>query len=348
MPSHNPSGQPPFIPVNLPVVPNILIGKAGAGLPSGYAGVQFVSGDFGSDAFDGLTVNTPLKNLDTAYNRCIGGANEIVCVLGGTASVNFSSKIASGGAGLVWSKNFTHCVGLTNPLALGQRARITNGASTVLLTPLIQVSGIGCLFQNIEIANVGSHATQAAVALALTGVRNSFIDCQISGGFTATTTANAAMRSLLIGGTVGGTAVGPADENFFKHCYIGLDTIARTTTNVEVEILGGSARVRFEDCTFSIYATGSGSGAVIVKVGTNGIDRHLLFERCKFINPSTLSGGVALSDAMSISATPGGVVLLTGGCLIVGATALSASDAAIFSDNAYAAATTGKAVNLSW
>ena len=343
MPTHNPSGQPPFIPVNLPFVPNILIGKGGAGLPSGYAGVQFVSGDNGSDAFDGLTVNTPLKNLDTAYNRAIGGYNEIICVLGGSSAVTFSSKIASGGAGLVWSKNFTHCVGLATPLALGQRARITGGASTNLFTPLIQVSGIGCHFENLEIANVGSDASKAAVCLAVTGVRNVFKNCQISGGFTSTT-AVAAMRSLLIGGIVGGTPLGAADENYFQHCYIGLDTISRTSTSAEIEIMGGTARLIFEDCTISTYGTG---GNFFLKVGANGIDRFLKFIRCDFVNAYTFSGGTILTDAFSMNAAPGGVVLMRG-CAVVGATALGSADTAIFTSDAIASVSGGKAIATTW
>ena len=343
MPSHNSSGQPPFIPVSLPFCPNILIGKQGSGQPSGYAGVQFVSGDNGSDAFDGLTVNTPLKNLDTAYNRCSGGYNEVICVLGGTSSVNFSSAIASGGAGLVWSKNYTHCVGLTAPLALGQRARITGGASTNLFTPLIQVSGIGCHFENLEIANVGSDASKAAVALAVTGVRNVFKNCQISGGFTSTT-AVAAMRSLILGGITNGTFTTAADENYFQHCYIGLDTISRSSTSAEIEIGGGSARVIFEDCTISTYGAG---GNFFLKVGASGIDRFLKFIRCDFINAYTFSGGTILTDAFSMNAAPGGVVLMRS-CAVVGATALGSSDTAIFTADAIASVSGSKAIATTW
>lgn len=315
----------------------------------GYQGVQFVSADKGNDSYNGLTPSRPLKNLDTAFSRCAGGQNEIIYVLGGTAAVSFSTgnswSPTSGSTGLAWNLNYTHLIGLAAPVWIGERARITGGASTNLFTPLITVSGNGCLFQNVEIANVGSDATAAAVAVAVTGVRNAFINCQIAGGFNSTSAGNAAMRSLLLGGTVGGTGTAAADENYFQHCYIGLDTIARSAANSEVEILNGSARVSFEDCMFSTYS--SAGSNFFVTIGASGIDRFALFKRCQFMNAGTLSGGVALSDAFSFSGTPGGQILFTD-CLITGSTATSATKTAEYGDNAYAAATTAKAVNLSW
>lgn len=319
------------------VVPNIIPSKTSS------PGVFFVNGDYGSDGNSGLTPNAPLKNLDTAYNLCYGGMNEIIYVLGGTAAVSFSTKIASAGAGLVWAKNYTHCIGLAAPVQVGQRARITNGASTLLLTPLIEVRGNGCLFQNLEIANVGSHATEAAVCLLVTGQRNAFINCQISGGLGALTPQNAACRSLVIGPGFAGTP----SENYFGHCYIGVDTVARTTTSSEIEIKGGAARTVFEDCKFSTYATGSGSGSFILTVDVNGIDRFLLLNRCQILNASVLSGGVALSNAFSLSAPSGGVILITG-CLFVGVTATAATKTDIYMDNAYATGTTALAVIAGW
>lgn len=329
---------PYFVPgASVPVVPSISNGQGLNGV-----GVYFLDGANGNDGYDGSTPVTAFKTLDKAYSACLGGHNEIIYVLGSATSVNFSSKIASGGSGLVWAKTFTHLIGLCAPGMIGQRARISNGASTNLYTPLINVTGTGCVFQNLEFFNGGAHATQAAVCIAVNAVRTTFINCQISGGGHATAAGNAAMRSLTIGVTTN------SDECYFNHCYIGLDTIARTTTSVECAFgATGSARVAFEGCAFSTYATGSGSGAFFLSAGATSIDRFLLFRSCQFLNSSTLSGGVALTAALSVNASPGGVVLLTG-CLFVGATGLSASDAAIFSDNAYAAATTGKGVNLSW
>ena len=339
--THFPYGVSSFGAPIMPgyVVPNLPAGKRPAGAAAGYNGVQFVDGTNGSDANDGLTPNTALLHLDTAYNNTLGGFNEIIYVMGSSTAVNFTSSVTT--SGFTMSKNYTHVIGLNNGCMIGQRSRITNGASTTLMTPMLKVSGIGSMFMNLEIANLGDDATGAAVPLLVTGVRNSFINCQISGGFTSATAGNAAMRSLVIGASTP-TA---ADENYFNHCYIGLDTIARTSTQTEVEILGGSARVVFENCYFSTYT--SAGNNFFVKVGASGIDRFLMFKNCQFLNATTLSGGVALSNAFSWDGAAGGLIMLTG-CLINGATATSATKTVEFGDNAYAAATTAKAVNLSW
>src|SRR5208337_4356637 len=90
------------------VVPNLKPNENPTKVSAGYSGVLFVCGDTGSDANTGFSPDVPLKNLDTAYNYTLGGRNEIIYVLGGTAAVSFSTAIASGGAGLAWSKNYTH------------------------------------------------------------------------------------------------------------------------------------------------------------------------------------------------------------------------------------------------
>ena len=307
-------------------------------------GVYFVNGDFGNDGYSGASPQQCIKSLDVAYNKCAGGNNEIVYLIGGTAAVSYSSAIASGGAGLVWAKNYTHLIGLTAPSRLGQRARITGGVSTVLLTPLLTVSGNSCLFQNVEIANVGSHATTSAVSVAVTGTRNTFINCQITSGIGALN-VGAAMRALIIGGTTGGTGTTTADENFFQHCYIGDDTISKTSTSSEIEILGGSARVIFEDCIISTFGTG---GNLYLTIGANGIDRFVMFDHCKFLNAYTFRGGTILTDAFAINAAPGGLVVICGGSIVTGATALSASDTAIFSGDPIPSVSGAKAIAMTW
>lgn len=322
---------------------------AGPGLvpsvPPGLSnGVYFVDGTNGADSNDGFTPLTALKSLDVAFGKCYGGYNEIIYALGSASSINFSSAITSGSTGLAWNKDYVHLIGLGTPSAIGQRAHISNGASTKLYTPLITVSGNGCTFQNVEFFNGGNHATQAAVCLLVTGDRTTFINCQISGGGHATAAGNAAMRSLVIGSATGPIA---ADECFFLHCYIGLDTIARTAATSEIEVLGGSARVKFEDCDFSCYATGSGSGAFFFKVGADGIDRFLELTRCRFLNASTFSGGVDLGNAMSLNAACGGRIVMNS-CALTGVTATAATKTCLFFDNVNGSTTTGLDIVAGW
>src|SRR5476651_95761 len=115
--AHFPEGVfTPFVVPNssAPVAPSIGPGQGVNGV-----GVYFVDGANGNDGYDGSTPVTAFKTLDTAYNACLGGHNEIIYVLGSGTSVNLSSAIASGGVGLVWSKSYTHLVGLAGPGASG-------------------------------------------------------------------------------------------------------------------------------------------------------------------------------------------------------------------------------------
>jgi hypothetical protein len=247
------------------VVPNITPNQAPVGIAAGYTGILYVCGDTGNNANDGLTPATPLKSLDVAYNKTIGGRNEIIYVIGGAASVNLSSAIASGGAGLVWSKSYTHLIGLSAPGVSGQRAHISNGASTNLYTPLIQFSGNGCYVRNVEFFNGGAHATQAAVCVLVTGNYNVFDNCQISGGGHATSGADNSCRSLV----VTGNGIGGGGENTFRHCYIGLTTIKRGGVSTEIELTVNTPRNWFEDCTFATAATVT--TVALITIGANGI-----------------------------------------------------------------------------
>jgi hypothetical protein len=300
---------PAFLPGGtIPAVPSVSNGQGLNGV-----GVYFVDGANGNDGYDGSTPQTAYKTLDAAYNACFGGRNEIIYVLASGTSVNFSSAIASGGAGLVWSKNFTHLVGLGSYGASGQRAHISNGASTNLYTPMIEVRGNGCIFQNVELFNGGASATAAAVCLLVTGNYNVFNNCQISGGGHTTSATNAACRSLV----VTGNGTGGGGENTFYHCYIGLSTIIRNTTSSEVEFTAATVRNVFEDCTFITWS--SSTGTLLVKIGAAGIQSSLVFRKCLFIGNNVEGSGATPAQALSINAAPGGVIV-TSGCLVEGCT----------------------------
>jgi len=332
--SHFPYGLSVYgVPV-LPgpgVIPNLKPNENPTKIAAGYAGVQFVCGDTGSDANTGFTPESPLKNLDTAYNRTLGGRNEIIFVVGGASSVNFSSAIASAGVGLVWSKSYTHLVGLSASGSSGMRSHVSNGASTNLYTPLITVSGNGCLFENIEFFNGGAHATEAAVCVLVTGSYNSFVNCQISGGGHATAAANAATRSLV----VQGNGTGGGGENTFRHCYIGLTTVQRGSTSSEIELKTNTPRNWFEDCT--IASAASQNGTILVSIDATGIQDFVVFRNCLFVNPGTAQGASILAQAMAVNATPGGVVMLhnclSGGASVSFTKFQTTASGPVFADN---------------
>jgi hypothetical protein len=96
-----------------------------------------------------------------------------------------------------------------------------------------------------------------------------------------------------------------------------------------------------------ISTIGTG-GNFYLTIGANGIDRFCLFDHCKFLNAYTFRGSTILTDAFAINAAPGGLVILTGGCIVTGATNLSASDTAIFSGDAIPSVSGAKAIAMTW
>ena len=299
----------------------------------------FVDGTHGNDGNLGTSPTSAFKTLDYAYGKTTSGYNQIVYVIGGASSVNFSSAIASGGAGLVWANSETHLIGLCGPGSSGMRAHISNGASTNLYTPMIEFRGSGCLVQNVEIFNGGAHATEAAVAVLVTGSYNAFVNCQISGGGHATSAADNSCRSLVLTGN----GTGGGGENTFRHCYIGLTTVPRGGTAAELEMTAHTPRNWFEDCSFAGAATVS--TAVLVKIGTGGIQDFVVFRGNLFINPGTSHGGQSIyAQALSCAAAPDGVVMmhdnLSGGATVCFTKFQSTASAVVFGDNPGSAAST--------
>lgn len=330
-----------------PVLPGPGVAPSGTfpsslGQTAGYSGVQFVSGSLGSDSYSGLDPQHPLKTLDTAFYRTTGGQNEIIYLLGSGTSINFSTgnswSPTSGSTGLLWTKSETHLIGLAAPGSSGTRAHVSNGASTNLFTPLITVSGSGCLFQNVEFFNAGAHATEAAVCILVTGDYNAFINCQISGGGNATAAANAACRSLV----VQGTGTGGGGENTFEHCYIGLTTEQRGAASAEIELKTNTPRNWFEDCTIACAASVTSTTPVLIDA--DGIQDFVVFRNCLWINPGTAQGASILAQALSCNSAPGGVVMLhnclSGGASISFTKFQTTAAGAVFGDNPGSAAST--------
>jgi len=309
---------------------------------NGYVGVQFVSASKGSDSYDGLSPRYPLKNLDTAFYRCAGGQNEIIYVLGGSSAVSFSTgnswSPTSGSTGLLWNLSETHLIGLAAPGSSGQRARITNGLTTNLFTPLITVSGSGCYFQNVEIFNGGADASKAAVALSVTGSYNVFENCQISGGGHATAAADNSCRSLVITGT----GTGGGGENTFRDCYIGLTTVKRGGTSTEIELKTNTPRNWFERCTFATAA--SVTTVALVTIGAGGIQDFVVFRDTLWLNPGTSQGGSICAQALAVTTAPGGVIMLhnclSGGASVSFTKFQTTANADVFGDNPGSAAST--------
>ena len=286
--------------------PSYLVGQFGmplwgvSGSPLPFTGNYFwVDETNGSDGNTGGPTDG-FKTLTQAMSRCTSGNNDVIFM---TGSMHTAATIA-------WNLSHTHLVGLSPPSQNGRaRIAITNAALTTVVTPLMNVTGTGCWFQNIEVFH-GNAATTGEVAWAEAGGNNYYKNCNFIQTGNAINSSLAASRALTIAGN---------GENLFEDCTIGGDTEVRATNiNATLEFLSGTARNVFKRCIFQSYSTLVGNVQVLIQA--NGMDRYALFEQCTFHN-----FGTAMSVAITNSGgSPGGNVILNN-CISVGATVIATS-----------------------
>jgi len=265
------------------------------------AGIGFVQGNIimldpfaGLDSNDGI--NAPVQSLQRAYNIGRPGKNDVIALIGNgltTATARLNTTFT-------WAKNALHLVGMSSGTQFSMRSRIAPFSSSTAFTPFFTISGNGCLFQNVEWFDGFGTGTTAQIGLNLTGERNVFQNCQISGMGDSTSAGDAGSRSIVI----------TAGENYFRHCVLGLDTITRTALNATVEFQSGAARTVFEDCTFPALASTAAAALAVLVASASSIDRMTIFKRCLFYNVAAFSGGASATGVAKLVASAGGAILL--------------------------------------
>jgi hypothetical protein len=238
----------------------------------------------------------PVQSLAQGYSLLASGENDVLVLIGnGTTAA--SARLT---ATFTWAKNAAHLLGICSGSRFSMRSRIAPVVGTTAFTPFITVSGNGCLFQNVEFFDGFSTGTTAQININLTGERNVFNNCKISGMGDTTSAGDAGSRSIVIG----------AGENFFNHCVLGLDTIERTALNATVEIKGNSARNVFENCIFPALCSTGAAGLAFISAAAAALDRMTIFKDCLFYNAAAFSGGAAGTGVMKLVASAGGALLL--------------------------------------
>ncbi|HHT9147316.1 MAG TPA: hypothetical protein ACFYD4_16810, partial [Candidatus Wunengus sp. YC61] len=199
-------------------------------------------------------------SFPTLYNSMVSGRNDCMLVYGGGAGITLS-------ADPVIAKNMCRFVGTHAGPQLNMRSRIGHDAN---FATLMTISGYGNLFENIYWMHGRGSATNLT-GLSITGHRNAFINCHIGGPMNATESAEATYQLVKITG----------QENYFGHCVLGIDTIARSAANSILGTGSGSARNIFEDCIFLSMSSATSPFMISVAAGS---DRYSIFKNCQFIN----------------------------------------------------------------
>ena len=192
----------------------------------------------GSDTGNG-SASKPFKTLAQAYNSTVSGKNDVVVIVGdgGTAA---SQRLT---AAFTWSNSATHLIGICSPSLYSQRARIAPTTTGAAFTPLMTISGNGCIFANIQFWHGFATGTTSQIDLSITGSRNVFKNCHVAGMGDDESAQSAGSRSVKL--ATGG-------ENLFEDCVIGVDTITRTVANASGEVARGTTRNVFRRCQFPL------------------------------------------------------------------------------------------------
>lgn len=302
-------------------ITNFPDGVSSFGIPLlGGSGIPFTGNYFfvkphtGSDAQNGMSPTTAFKTLAFALTQCTAGNNDVVYLIAESNTAANTTDYQS--ATLDWNKDMTHLIGINAGSFIGQRSRIAPLSTVTAFPNLFTVSANGCLISNIEFFQgaMATNPTAASTCVTVSGLRNRFVNCQIS-GIGDTTLDDAGSNSLTLAST--------AQENIFQHCYIGLDTVIRATSVTEVVIAGG-ARNTFENCQFETYT--SGSTFKMVSVNT-ACDRFIKFIDCDFHAVQNITSSVVPTGLIGITTMNGEVLVKN--CYLYGFTQY------VTADNAY-------------
>jgi hypothetical protein len=223
----------------------------------------------GLDSNDGLSPTSAFDTLSRAHTVMTAGQGDTVYLY----STGQSSGTARQSSTLTWTKDNTHIVGVCAPTHISQRARIANTGSDTLFTPFMTISADGFSMRNVQVFT-GFDSGGSSGGVNVTGDRNYFENVHFAGmGDQLSADHNDSYSLALTGG----------GENLFRHCTVGIDTIQRDSTGGELLVDGSARRNAFEDCHFSAWSDATDHHMVKI-ADSSGIDRYMIFDRCKFIN----------------------------------------------------------------
>lgn len=299
------------------------------GIPLGPNSQVFVVDPQVSASGTGLSFKSPVKTLAEAYALCTANQNDTIVLVGGPTGNALT-------AALDWTKGYTHLIGITGDIpGVGQRARVTAGVDDDLAY-LIDFQGQGCIVKNVQFFNAVDAAADSG-AVIVSGGRNYFENVFFAGMGHTTAGARAGSYSLKVTG----------EENTFKRCTIGLNTIIRAAANAELIISGTECyRNKFIACEFLSWSVTAGK--LLVKFAAGSVPWVTQFEDCLFDNLDMTSGGADganIDNAIGDSSTAKHQIILRGKVSFVGCSGVADTVTNVFSAEPVPAAGFGIAVN---
>jgi len=283
----------------------------GAGLVT-QGNVYYVKPYSGNDGNDGKSPQSAFKTLVHAQLVATADQNDIVYLMSESNTAANTTDYQS--SALVWAKDGVHLIGVGSNPFIGQRARIAQTSTVKTIEDLFTVSADNCIISGIEIFQGVATGTQTAGrAMVVSGQRNRIVNCQIS-GIGDSSFDDSGARSLAVTGS----------ENYFKDCYIGLDTLIRATAVAEVTI-GDVARTIFDGCFFNTYT----SLSTFKMVTYSAPDRFVLFKNCVINAIQNITSAVAPTGALAAATSVNGQIILINSPVVGFADVSTADDSRI-------------------
>jgi hypothetical protein len=255
--------------------------------------------------------NSPVKTLVHALALATADKNDIVLLYEESNTAAYTTDYQS--TALDWNKDGVHLIGVSNAPFIGHRARIGQTSTVKTITDLFTVSADNCLIAGLEIyQGVASSTASYERAMVVSGMRNKIANCQIS-GIGDTSMDDAGSCSLAVSGA----------ENYFKDCYIGLDTVLRAGSGAltEIDIVSGGTRNVFDKCIVNSYTSLTTWKAISVAAGSYHTATWL--RDCMLCSETNRTSTVTVTGAI-IHSGAGNVFMLGGG--VFGYAAVSTLD----------------------
>lgn len=228
----------------------------------------------------------------TAYNH------DVVVML--NSGVGATAETAT----ITWDKDYCHLIGNAAETRISPRNRIVWGTDSV--DPCLTISANGCIFKNIKLETLQASND---VLTSITGSRNRFESVHFQGIGHTTAGDDTTARHIAMTG---------AEENLFKNCVIGQDTVPRSDANASLEFAAGCKRNTFEDCIFPMQADNVAPVFVLASAGSS-LDRWTKFKNCEFYSFWT-NNADKITAAFDLSAqTATGHIIMAGNQILIGA-----------------------------
>jgi len=303
-------------------------------MPIGSGDVFFVaaSGSAYEDWYQRMGVDSDhlFTTVAAAYAATTTDRNDVVVKEPGIETVT---------AELDWSNSRTHLFGLGGPQQKGYESGTGLYSSTITVANVIHNTGTNNQFHNITVMNAGANATCLS-AFKNAGYGTRMIGCQIIGCAAATQSATALANSL---------AIASGGYYFYaENCNFGstdFGTLGADTACVLLFEAGGACSDgKFVACNFGAMI--DATTRTLIYIGTTGIDRDWIFDRCEFYAFAANHAYVMAQVVTNQTASPSTYDMVFKDCVAINCTAYrTASNGCTWaSGGGAAAAKTGVAI----